>query len=79
MTYVTYTLHSPRSRLTSVGYTLGKIRPFTYDQLVVGFARSLADFMLNNNAITEPELFEALSKVSNALLSVSIQTSEENK
>ena len=79
MTHVTYTLHSPRSRLTVVGYTLGKNRPLTYDQLVVGFARSLADFMLNNNTITEPELFDALSKVSNALSSVSIQTSGENK
>lgn len=73
MTHVSYTLVSPKSRIASISYTLGRSRPLTYDQLVVGFARSLADFMLNNNTISEVELFDAISRTCDALLSVSIQ------
>lgn len=73
MTHVSYTLVSPKSRIASISYTLGRSRTLTYDQLVVGFARSLADFMLNNDTITEPDLIAAISRVCDALASTSIQ------
>lgn len=73
MTHVSYTLVSPKSRIASISYTLGRNQPLTYDQLVVGFARSLADFMLNNDTISESDLISAISRVRDALASVSIQ------
>lgn len=79
MTHVSFSLYSPKSRFSMMSYTLGKKTPLTYDQLVVGFARALGDFMLNNDTITEPELFAALSRVGDALSSVSIQSSEQSK
>ena len=72
MTHVSFSLHSPKSRLYTVSYTLGKKTPLTYDQLVIGFAIALAEFMLNNETITESDLLEKVSLIGDALVGMKI-------
>ena len=73
MTHISFSIYSPKSQISSMSFTLGKKTPLTYDELVVGFATALGNFMLNNETITESDLIAAVSRVCDALASISIQ------